>query len=118
MHGCASVVPEGESLGELIEVGGLLEEDGDLGVDLPASLALDVLLLDGLDGRVAVLGEDLGELEGERDALAHALDLHAPVLFEDQLGQEEALVQPRAATDTVDVVLVELVRFLGHQHLI
>jgi hypothetical protein len=34
----------------------------------------------------------LGELECERDALAHALDLHGAVLFEDQLGQEEALV--------------------------
>ena len=87
-----SIFSEGESLGEFIEVGGLLEQDGDLGVDFPASFTLDVLLPDVLDGRVAVLGQNLGELECERDALAHALDLHGAVLFEDQLGQEEALV--------------------------
>ncbi len=118
MPAVRSIVPKGESLSKLIEVCGLLEEDGDLGVDLPASLSLDVLLLDALDGCVAVLGEDLAELEGQRDALAHTFDLHGAVLFEDQLGEEEALVESRAAADAVDVVLVELMSLLGHQHLI
>lgn len=87
-----SIFSEGQSLGEFIEVGGLLEQDGDLGVDFLASFAFDVLFPDVLDGRVAVLGQNLGELECEGDALSHALDLHGAVLFEDQLRQEKPLV--------------------------
>lgn len=37
------------------------------------------------------------------------------MLLEDKLGEEESLVDSRAASDTIDVVFVELVRLLRHQ---
>ena len=105
-------MPQLEALCQLVELRRFGESDGDLGVDFPPALALDVLLPDGLDARVVVLGEDLRELEGEGDAFAHGFELHGAVLLEDQLGEEDALVDPRAAPDAVDVVLVELVGLL------
>jgi hypothetical protein len=49
--------------------------------------------VDGLDGGIAVLGEDLREFESQGDALSHALDLNGSVLFEDKFGKEKSLVQ-------------------------
>lgn len=59
-----SILPEGESFGELVESGALFEDDGDLGVDGRPLLPLNVLLPNALDGGVPVLREDLGHLEG------------------------------------------------------
>jgi len=64
--------------------------------------------LDAQDIGVPVFGEDLGHLEGERNALSHGFDVDLSVLFEDKLGEEEPLVQLRALADAVDVGLVEL----------
>ena len=111
-----SIFSKGKSLGELIELRSLPEHDTDLGINLPPSLTLNVLLPDALDGRIAVLRQDLRELESEGDALPHALNLHAAVLLEDQLRQEETLVQSRTATHAVDVGFVELLSRGGHQH--
>lgn len=110
-----SVLPQREAFRQFVELCGFGEGDGDLGVDLSLALALDVLFADGLDGRVVVLCEDLGELEGQGDAFPHGFQLHCAVLLEDQLREEHALVDPRAAPDAVNVVLVELVRLVLHQ---
>ena len=112
-----SVFFEGESLGELVEVGSLVEEDGDLGVNFLSAFSLDVLFLDVLDGGITVLGEDLGSLEGEGDALTHGFDLDVAVLLDHQLGEEKPLVESRVAPNSVDVVFVELVGLGRHQHL-
>jgi hypothetical protein len=63
--------------------------------------------VDSFNGGIAVLGKDLRELEGKRDALAHAFDLDFAVLFDDELGKEEALVESAGLADSVDLVFVE-----------
>ena len=87
-----SLFPEGESFGQFVEVRRLLQQDGDLGIDLSSSLSFHVLLSDGLDGRKSVLREDLCELKSEGNALSHALDLHTRMLLQHQLRKEKSLV--------------------------
>lgn len=87
-----SFASEGDSFSHLVELGSLLQSDGNLGVEGLAVLVLEVFLLDLFDGGVSVFAEDLGELEGERDALSHTLDLNIGVLFDDEFGQEQSLV--------------------------
>lgn len=109
-------MPEGESFSEFFEVCGLSEDDGDLGVDFPSALPLDVFLADGLNVGQPVLGEDLSEFEDEGNALSHALNLDLAVLQEDQLGKENALVQSGAPSYSIDFVFVELLGLPRHQH--
>lgn len=82
-HSSSSFFPQGEAFSQLVELCRFGERDGDLGVNFPPALALDILFTDGLDGRVVVLGEDLGELEGQGDAFSHGFQLHSPVLLQD-----------------------------------
>lgn len=83
-----SIFPKGESLSESIEVCWLVQDNGDLGIDLFAALSLDVLFTDSVNGDQTVFGEDLGELESKWDTLSHAFDLDVSVLFENQFGEE------------------------------
>lgn len=99
---------EGDVCSKLVKLRGLLELDGDFGIDFLSVFSLDVLLLDGGDGGVSVFGEDLCHFEGEGDALAHGFEVDVPVLFEDELGEEQGLVESARLTNPVDVVLVEL----------
>jgi hypothetical protein len=64
--------------------------------------------VDTFDDSQAVLAEDLSKFESERDDLSHALDLDGSVLFEDQLGKEESLVEAGVLANAVNVGLVEL----------
>jgi len=110
-----SVAPEDDVFGQVVEIGGLLKHNGNLGVDLLSALALDVLLLDGLDVGQPILGQDLAELEGQRDALPHPLNLDRPMLFEHELGKEQPLVEPGSSANSVNIGLVEFGASLSHQ---
>ena len=105
-----SVVLEHEILGHVVKSLGLVESDGYFGIDLTPAFAFDVVLLDGLDVSESVFGKDLGSFEDEGDGLSHALDDEITMLFEDEFGKEDTLVQFGLLADPVDVGRVELGR--------
>ena len=98
---------EGDALGQFIEICGFLEEDGDFGVDGLGVFLVHVLLSDFVDDGVSVLGKDLCKFEDQGNAFSHTLNLHASVLFDDQLREEQALVQLAGPAHSVHVGLVE-----------
>ena len=60
-----SIFSESESFSELIETGGLVQDDGDLRIDFSSALTLDVFLTNSVDSGQTILGKDLGELESQ-----------------------------------------------------
>ena len=50
----------------------------------------------------------MGELECKGDGFAHAFELNSSVLLEDEFGEEDSLVEPGIPTNSVDIVLIEL----------
>ena len=98
---------ESDALGQLIEVCCFLEDDGDFGVDGLRISLVHVLLSDLVDDCVSVLGKNLGKFEDERNAFSHTLNLHTAVLFDDELGEEETLVELAGPAHSVHVGLVE-----------
>ena len=105
---------ENDVFGEFIELGTLAQLDAELGVNGTTVLALDVLGPDVADLGEPVLGEQLGDLSNKGNALTHAFDLNAAMLFEDELAQKQPLVESRVAADPKDVCLIEFGVFLIH----
>ena len=107
---------EDDGLGHLVEVGALLEQDGDLDLEpvvLPG--AHELLGVDGLDGGVAVLDQRVGDLGGLGGHGANGLDLHAALLLDHDLGVEDGLPEGHPVGEPVDVGVegVLLGGFLG-----
>ena len=78
---------------------------------------MEILGADGSGGGKPVLVEELGNLGHQRDALAHAFDLHLVMLFEDQFAQEHALVEAGVPSHSEHVSLVELAALFVHLQL-
>ena len=57
----------------------------------------------------------MGELECKGDGLTHGFELDSSVLFEDEFGEEDSLVEPRIPANPVDIVLIELMNLGRHQ---
>lgn len=98
---------ESDAFGQLIEICCFLEEDGDFGVDGLGISLVHVLFSDLVNDGVSVLREDLGKFEDQGNAFSHTLNLHTAVLFDDEFGEEEALVQSAGSAHSVHVGLVE-----------
>lgn len=108
---------EFETLSEFVELGGLVQHDSQLRVDASGSLSFQVAGVNRADGGQAILLQNLWELGNQGDWFTHTLNLDASMLFEDQLGQEDTLVESWVSSDSVNVGGVELGAFGGHVEL-
>ena len=110
---CSSFLSEGEVFGECVELGWFLKQDGNLRVNFSSSLSLQVLLLDAWHCGVPVFGQDLWQLADKWNGFSQTLDLDISMLFEHELGKEEAFIEPAGSANSINVVFVEL-GLLGH----